>query len=141
MGSFSDYLENELIDHVFKTGAYTAATNLYVGLSHTTWAGATADAYTGTTAAHEINTNGTTGGYIRKKCNTWDLASAGATENSQAVTFAQATANWGTVRSWFVADKTTKGNIIVWGTLTTAKAVSSGDTLKFATGDIDITLS
>jgi len=137
MGSFSDFLENELIDHVFKTGAYTAATNLYVGLSHTTWAGTTADAYTGTTAGHEISG----GAYVRKKCNTWDLSAAGATENSQAVTFAQATANWGTVRSWFVADKTTKGNIIVWGTLTTAKAVSSGDTLKFATGDIDITLS
>lgn len=137
MGSFSDYLENELIDHVFKTGAYTVATNLYVGLSSTTWAGATADAYTGTTAANEISG----GGYVRKKCNTWDAAAAGATENSQAVTFAQATADWGTVRSWFVADKTTLGNIIVWGTLTTAKAVSSGDTLKFATGDIDVTLS
>ena len=137
MGSFSDYLENTLLNHAFRTATYTSATNLYVGLSTTTWAGATADAYTGTTAANEVSG----GAYVRKVCNTWDSSTAGATENTQPVTFAQATADWGTVQSWFIADKTTLGNIIVWGTLTTAKAVSSGDTLKFATGDIDVTLA
>jgi len=36
MGSFSDFLENELLDHVFKTGAYTAPTNIYVALCTST---------------------------------------------------------------------------------------------------------
>ena len=137
MGSFSDYLENELLDHVFKTGAYSVPTNIYVGLSTGTFAGATADAYTGTTVASEVSG----GAYVRTKCNTWDAASGGATENTGAITFAQATADWGTVKVFFLADKTTLGNILCWGSLTTAKAVSSGDTLKFATGDIDITLA
>ena len=137
MSGFADYLENELLDHVFKVGAYTPATNIYIGLSKSTLAGATADAYTGTTIIGEVSG----GAYVRKKCNTWDAGSAGATENSQTVTFAQATADWGTVKTWFAADKTTLGNILCWGSLSTAKAVSSGDTLKFATGDIDVTLT
>jgi hypothetical protein len=137
MGSFSDYLENEVLDHIFKVGSYSVPSNIYIGLSKSTFAGATADAYTGTTVIGEVSG----GSYARKKCNTWDVSSGGATENSQTVTFAQASANWGTVRTWFAADKTTLGNILCWGSLSTAKAVSSGDTLKFATGDIDITIT
>lgn len=137
MGSFSNYLENEVLDHVFKTGSYTVPTNIYIGLSLSTFAGATADAYTGTTVIGEVSG----GAYVRKKCNTWDAASGGAIENSQVVTFAQATADWGTVKTWFAADKTTLGNILCWGSLSTGKAVSSGDTLKFATGDIDVSLT
>jgi len=136
-GTFSDYLENELLNHVFRTATYTSASNLYVGLSLSTMAGATADAYTGTTVIGEVSG----GAYVRKKCNTWDSSSAGATANTGAITFAQATADWGTVKYFFIADRTTLGNILVWGNLTTAKAVSSGDTLKFATGDLDITLT
>ena len=132
-GSFSDFLELEILDHVFKTGAYTPPTNIYVGLTTTT----ITDAHTGTTVPGEV----VDGAYVRKKCNTWDAAASGATENTQAVTFAQATANWGTITYFFLADKTTLGNILCWGNLTTSKAVSSGDTLKFATGDIDITLA
>jgi hypothetical protein len=132
-GSFSDYLENELLDHVFKTGNFTQKTNLYVGLTKTT----ITDAHTGSTVPGEVSG----GAYVRTKCNTWDAASSGATENTQPVTFAQATKNWGTVTYFFIADKTTKGNILCWGNLTTSKAVSSGDTLKFATGDIDVTLA
>jgi hypothetical protein len=137
MGSFSDYLENELLDHVFKTGAYTQPTNVYVGLSLSTFAGATADAYTGSTVIGEVSG----GAYARVACNTWNAASGGATANTGAVTFAQATADWGTVKCFFLADAITAGNMLCWGSLSTAKAVSSGDTLKFATGDIDVTLA
>jgi len=133
MGSFSDYLENELLDHVFKTGAYTQPTNLYIALCKST----IADDDTGTTLPSEVSG----GAYVRKKCNTWDLAAAGATENSQVVTFVEATANWGTVTDFAICDKTTLGNVIGYGKLTTAKKIGTGDTAKFATGDIDVTLS
>ena len=137
MGSFNDYLEDKLIGLVFKKNTYASPTNIYVGLSKSTLAGATADAYTGTTIIGEVSG----GAYVRKKCNTWDAASGGATENTGPITFAQATADWGTVKCWFLADRTTKGNVLVWGSLSTAKAISSGDTAKFATGDIDVSLT
>jgi hypothetical protein len=135
MGSFSNYLEKKLIDHTFKTAAYTAATNIYVALSKSTLA----DTATGTTLPGEV----TGGGYVRKKCNTWDAAGAttGDTENTQVVTFATATAAWGTVVAFAVCDKTTLGNVLCYGTLTTPKAIGSGDTAKFATGAIDVTLA
>jgi hypothetical protein len=134
MGSFSDYLENELLDHAFKTGAYTPATHLYIALSKSTLD----DTVTGTIAGELSG-----GAYARTVCDTWDAASAGATENTQVVTFAQATADWGTVTNFAIIDAITAGtgNVLAYGALTAAKLVESGDTLKFATGDIDITLA
>ena len=133
MGSFSDYLENELLDHVFKTGAYTPATNIYVALLTST----PDDADTGSTLPGEITG---TGALVRIKCNTWDAAAAGATENTQTVTFAQAAADMGTVTHFALTDATTNGNCLGWGALSASRVISSGDTASFATGDLDITL-
>jgi hypothetical protein len=132
MASFSNYMENKVIGLVFKQNTYASPTNLYIALSKSTLS----DASTGTTMAGEI----ATGSYARKKCNTWDAVSGGATENSQPVTFAQATAAWGVLSYFAVCDKTTKGNVIGWGPLTATKNIASGDTYKFATGDIDVTI-
>ena len=33
MSAMSDYLENEILDHILATGAYTMPTTVYVGLS------------------------------------------------------------------------------------------------------------
>ena len=135
MGSFSDYLENELLDHVFKVGAYTQPTNLYIALCKST----IADDDTGATLPAEVSG----GAYARKKCNTWATASAGATSNNIAITYAEATANWGTVTDFAVVDSGTaaQGNMLAYGKLTTAKKIGTGDTAKFATGDIDVTLT
>ena len=132
MGSFSDYLENELLDHVFKTGAYVQETNLYVALLTST----PDDADTGITLPGELSG----GGYVRIKCNTWDLAAAGATENSQTFTFPQATADLGTVTHFAICNATTNGACIGWGALSASRVISSGDTASFATGDLDVTL-
>jgi len=94
MGSFSDYLELELLDHVFKTGAYTQPSNLYIALCKST----VEEDDTGSTLPTEVSG----GSYARKGCNTWDLAAAGATENTQPVTFAQATADWGVVTDFAI---------------------------------------
>lgn len=138
MGSFSDFLETKLIDHVFGTAAYTAATSLYIALSTKTLT----DTCVGTALNGEVGT-GATKGYARKKCKTWDPAgaTAGDTENAQTVTFAVATAAWGTVKTFAICDKITKGNVLCFGTLTASKTVGSGDTAKFATGAIDVTLA
>jgi hypothetical protein len=132
MGSFSDFLENELLDHVFLTGDYSSATNLYVALLTST----PDDADTGTSLPGELSGDA----YVRIKCNTWDAAASGATENTQPVTFAQATGDWGTVTHFAVCDDTTNGNCLGWGALSASRVISSGDTARFATGDLDVTL-
>jgi hypothetical protein len=133
MASLSDYAENKIIGELFKQNTFASPTNIYIALSTTS---TLTDAMTGTTLTGEI----ATGSYVRKICNTWDAAASGATENSQTVTFAQATAAWGNLKSFAITDKITKGNIIGWGKLTASKTIASGDTFKFATGDIDVTL-
>jgi len=63
MGSLSSYAQDEILDHVFGTGAWTAPTNLYVALLTST-----PDALdTGTSLPGEITG---TGALVRIKCNT-----------------------------------------------------------------------
>jgi hypothetical protein len=134
MGSFSDYLEKEILDHIFKVGAYTQPTNIFVALCKTT----PDDDDTGTDIAGKEPSGGD---YARVTCNTWNVADAGATANTGAITFAEASADWGTVLGFAILDHAATGNMLAWGTLTTSKAIDTGDTASFAAGDIDITLT
>jgi len=133
MGSFSDYLENELLDHVFKVGSWSSPTNIYIALCKST----IEDNDTGSTLPTEVSG----GAYARQLCNTWDAAAAGATSNSQAETYTEATTNWGTVTDFALVTHSSTGQVLGYGKLTTAKKIGTGDTAKFATGDIDVSLS
>lgn len=136
-GSFSDFLENELLDHVFGNAAYTAPATLYIGL----YTVAPTDSSTGSSGGTEV----TGGSYARvsvtNNATNFPAASAGAKANGTAVTFPQATANWGNVVAFGIFDASTNGNLLAWADLTAAKDVDNGDTASFAVGDIDITLT
>lgn len=136
MGSFTDYLENALLDHVFGTGTGKslsyAQPDKYIALCTV----AVTDTATGSTI-----TEPTSPSYGRKIMATWDAAAAGATENTNDVLFAQATASLGTILDFAICDAVTAGNILAYGSLTISKSVASGDTPKFATGDLDITMT
>ena len=134
-GSFTDYLEDQIIDHIFGTGgghslAYTQ-TPLFVGLS--------LSSVSDTAAGAAMNEPAD--GYARVQCKTWTEASAGATANGQDIEFAQASGAWGKILDFFIADSSSAGNVIAYGDLTISKSVESGDTPKFATGDLDVTLA
>jgi hypothetical protein len=128
--SWSDYLENEILDHVFLTGSFSQPSNLYIALCKST----IDDADTGSTLPGEVSA----GGYARKSCGSWDTAASGSTKNGVAIAFAQATANWGTVTDFAVVDASSAGNVLAYGKLTTQKQVDSGDTPSFAIGDLKI---
>jgi len=128
-GSFADYLENAVLDHVFKNDAFSQPTNLYVAL----YTVAPTDAGGGTEVSG--------GSYARVNHNSWDVASGGATENTGAITFIQATGSWGTVVAVGIFDAASAGNLLAWGDLAASKTIDSGDTAEFADGDLDITLT
>ncbi len=135
MGSFSNYLEVSLLDHVFGTGEGAAHTfarpDKWIALCKT----AVIEADSGVTI-----TEPTSGSYGRVLMSTWDKATAGATENTLDITYIQATGNWGTILDFAICDAETDGNVLAYGSLTVSKSVESGDTPKFAVGDLDITL-
>lgn len=130
MGSFGDYLEDEVLDHIFGKGAYTPPT-IYVGLS-------TADPEDDAGSLAEPVGNG----YARVQTDSddWDAASGGALANAEDITFPEASGSWGTVSHFGLFDAASAGNMLAHGSLGSSKAIGDGDTPKFAAGDLDVTL-
>lgn len=129
MGSFSNYLEDELLDHVVGKTAYVMPT-AYVALC-------TADPTdTGTGASMSEVPNA--GAYARVSTAgaDWNASASGSISNVNDVTFPEASASWGTVTHFAIVDSGTygAGNLLAHGTLGTSKTVNSGDTAKFAGG-------
>lgn len=59
--------------------------------------------------------------------------------NSGLVTFPQATGSWGTPQYFALYDALTGGNMLFYGALPTAYAISSGMTPQFAAGALTVT--
>lgn len=127
MSSFSDYLEDAVLDHVFRNTALTSPTTVYCAL----YTVAPTDAGGGT----EV----TGAGYARQAI-TFGAASGGAMTTTAAVSFTASGGNYGTVVAMGIFDALTAGNLLAWDGITSA-AVNDGDTLEFAIGDIDLTLT
>jgi len=135
----STYLENKLVNHVLRNTAYTTpGTTVYVGLIKY-YDAAVVEAGTLT---QEISTSGSTA-YNRIQVTGWDAASDGATQNTGAITFPTATADWGGVSGVIITDNATPGagNVLLHGSLTTAREVKDGDVFKFNAGDLDVTFA
>ena len=128
MAAASDYLELKLLDHSLGTTAYTAPTNVYVGL-HT---GSPGDDASG---GNEISGNG----YARKVAS-FASASAGSASTDATVTFDAATGNWGTISHVAIYDALTSGNLLYHGAVTTSKTIESGDTFQISSGNLTISL-
>jgi len=126
MSALSDYAENKILDHLLGTSAYTFPSQAYLGLS----TGSLGDDASGT----ELSGNN----YSRVVIN-FDAASSGTTDNSAAVEFAAATGSWGSVSHFGIYDAASSGNLLVHGAFSAAKTIGSGDILKVAAGDLDVT--
>jgi len=126
--SFADFLEGELLDHLFNIGAYSAPT-MYVGLS-------TADPTDDASGLAEPSGNG----YARVACAAWSR-SGNEIDNDAAVTFAEATGSWGTITHAGLFDAESAGNLLLSFALDTPRSVTSGVTPRFSAGELNITLS
>jgi hypothetical protein len=134
-GSFSDYLEKKLLDHLFNKAAYTAPT-IYLALS-------TADPLDDGSGMAEPTIGSL--GYARKQTAAGDWATATGTNptktlNANDLAFPEATGSWGTIAYFTLMDNSSGGNQLAHGSLAVSKTVVSGDTLHFAAGDLEIDL-
>ena len=126
--SFSNYLETELLDHVFANNAYTSPSAVYVSL-HT--ANPDEDA-----SGTEVTTSGTA--YVRQA---GSFAVSGNTATTDAaVEYPTATDDYGTVTHVGIWDAESSGNMLAYAALTASKTISTGDVFRIPTGDLDITL-
>jgi hypothetical protein len=127
MGSFSDYMENAVIDHMLRNQAFTPPSALYVAL----YTVSPTDAGGGT----EVS-----GGSYARQTVTLSAASAGATSNSADITFPQATADWGTIVAVGIMDAASGGNLLAWGALTASKTVNNEDQFKIPAGNLTLSV-
>ena len=124
-GNLSNYLEDKLVDHFLGTTTYTKPSTVYVAL----YTVAPSDAGGGT----EV-----TGGSYARQSAAFAASSGGATSNSANIDFTNMPA--AVVVAIGVHDAVTSGNLLLWGTLTSNKTTDAGDTLRIATGDLDISI-
>ena len=125
-GNLSDYLENKVLDHILGTTTYTKPSTVYLALYTTT----PTDSTSGTEVA---------GGSYARKVITFGASSSGAATNNTNVDFTLMPTC--TVTGIAVLDALTSGNILVYGALGSSKSVSSGDTLRIASGDLSISIN
>lgn len=144
MSAMSDYLENKLIDHIFRGTSFTAPVTLYVALFTTATDDASggAEVSGGSYARVAITCNGTNWANTQASGTGVSSGTGGVTSNSSAITFPAPTASWGTVTHFAIYDASTGGNRIVHGSLTASKTVNSGDPApQFNAGALTVTLA
>jgi hypothetical protein len=129
--SFANYWENEILDHVFNKGAYSAPANIFVGLS-------TADPEEDASALAEPSGNG----YARVSTAAadWDTASSGVIDNVNTIIFPTATGDWGTVTHFALFDAASGGNMLAYGILGLSVAVALNNTPRFTAAQLEISL-
>jgi len=125
--SFSNFLETEILDHVFAGAAYTAPSTKYLAL------------FTGAPGETGGGTEVTGGAYARQTVAF--TTSGNTTSNNAAVEYPTATANYGTVTHVAVFDASTSGNMMAYAALSSNKTIETGDVFRVPTGDLDITLN
>ena len=140
----SDYLENKMVDQLFRGQTAPTTSTLYVALL---------------TAAPSDNGGGTevSGGAYARVAVTSSLANwagtqsagsttassgtGGQTSNNIAITFPTPGATWGTVTHFGIYDAATGGNLLFHGALSIAKTVNESDTVTFPIGTLSVTFA
>jgi len=113
--NISTFLADELLDHILRALAYTSPTTVYLGL----WIG---DPLRTGLGGAEVSG----GAYVRVAV-TMGVPAGQISKNSGNITFASATANWGTITHWAIYDASTAGNQLYQGVLDAPVTINSGD--------------
>lgn len=126
--SFSNFLETEILDHVFGGAAYTAPATHYLAL------------FTAAPGETGGGTEVTTVGSAYARLPVAFTTTGNTTSNTAAVEYATATATFGTVTHVGVFDAVTAGNLMAYATLSSSKTIDTGDVFRVPAADLDITL-
>lgn len=133
MTAFTNYTENEILKHIFRTGSFVKPTALYVGLMSSL-----TDGEAGTV------TELSGGGYARVNNAPLDanwtdsIAGNGTTTNAAAITFPAATADWTAATHFGIWDAATAGNLLIYASLGTLRTITNGAVASFGPGTLTV---
>lgn len=144
MSAMSDYLENKIIDQLFRGQSAPATSTLYVGLL----TAAPSDTGGGTEVSGGAYDRVAVTSSLANWCGTQAAASTsassgtgGQTSNNAAITFPTPSANWGTVTHFGIYDSASGGNLLFYGSLTISKTINQSDTVTFPPASLSVTFA
>ena len=131
MSGFSNYWENEVMNYTMGKSSIKSP-SVYIGL-----------------LTSEPNDDGSglnepacaSYARVRTYADDWEAAFNGCIENVNDISFSLAVENWGLITHFVLFDAAAGGNMIVWGTLSPSKNISSGEIPRFSAGDLIIGLN
>jgi hypothetical protein len=126
MSTFSNYLENAVLNHVFRNTALTSPGTVHMAL------------YTAAPTDSGGGTQVTGAGYARQTV-TFGAPSNGVIANTAEVEFTATGGNFGAVVAVGYFDASTAGNLLAWDPIVSA-TINDGDTLRFPAGELTIAL-
>jgi hypothetical protein len=135
--SWTDYLENKMLDHILSATTYTPPATLYVGL----FSVAPGEATSGT----ELSGGSYARVAVTNNSTNFPAASGGSKTNGAAFTFPTATADWSAAVAAGLFDASSGGNLLMKATGSNfnsgnSKTVQNGDTAEFAASTMTFTL-
>ena len=143
MSAMTNYLENKLIDQIFRGQGFSFPSTLYFAL----FTAAPSDVGGGT----ELSGSGYSrtavsasltafAGTQEKGSTAASTGTSGVTSNNLDVEFPTALADWGTATHVAILDAATGGNLLLYGELSKAKVIKAGVAPKFKPGTMVLTL-
>ena len=135
----SDYLEQTILNHIFRSNTFTKPTVLYIALLNNP----ATDADSGTTI---LSKEPSAGSYTRKPVsvtdNQWSSPGVGGSiANTSGTSWTATGGNFGMISGIAYCDASGAGNMLFYGTLTTPRDVLSGESFTLPSGNLTATLA
>jgi hypothetical protein len=139
----TDYAVESLLDLMFNSTAFTTTAG-------STWIALCTATVADTDVADTDLTEASGNNYARKEVNenggsspAWDLAASGVVDNGATITFATPSGTWGLVTSCVIIDSASStGNVLAYDNANVVdQTPTTDDTVQFATGAFDITMT
>lgn len=120
MSAFSDFLENEILDHILGGADYARPANLFFAL----YTAGPTDAGGGT----QVSGSNYARVSVTNNATNFPAATAGQKKNGSVITFPTASGTWGTVTHVGIFDASSGGNLLMHAALASSKLIENGDT-------------
>lgn len=144
MSAISDFLENKLIDQLFRGQTAASTGTLYVALltAAPSDSGGGTEVGGGSYARVAVSSSlANWAGSQGAGTTTASSGTGGQTSNNAAINFPTPSANWGAVTHFGIYDAASGGNLLFWGALTISKTINQADSVTFPAGSLAITFA
>lgn len=128
----STYFLNQIMGNVFNTKASPALPKEYfIGLSSTE----------PSEDGSNVSEPASSAGYKRVKLENLSEPDTGVISNTQAISFDESTATWGTMTHFVIYDAQSEGNLLMYDALSTPRNVETATIVTIKQGSLSLTLS